>query len=259
MEDNGVIRKFETGATRDTSANKNDYEGFLSPLVIEAFGDYMSENRVQKDGSLRASDNWQKGIPKDVYVKSAFRHFMQFWKLHRGLACVDENGKPVDLKHAVGGLLFNIMGYMHESLKPKSAEDTFTNQELRDEIAKVKASPEFPRFFSHVHISAPYYSPCLYVMVSPKVGCCYYLDNYGWTSHLNWTLDNLLSATGWCDIIPPVEIPAAEAVLMGLPNQTCRWPVELLKHWPGGTSRIPANLVLEKFDTKTTCGGHLND
>ena len=101
MEDNGTIRKFETGATRDTSQNKNDYEGFLSPLVIEAFGDYMSENRKQSDGSVRDSDNWQKGIPITAYVKSGWRHFLQWWKLHRGLPCQDEKGKPVDLHDSV--------------------------------------------------------------------------------------------------------------------------------------------------------------
>jgi hypothetical protein len=116
-EDNGTIRKFETGATRDTAGNKHDYEGFISPLVIEAYGDYMHENRRQKDGTLRDSDNWQKGIPLKVYIKSGWRHFFQWWKISRGLPCKDENGKPVDLRHAICGLLFNAMGYLHESLK----------------------------------------------------------------------------------------------------------------------------------------------
>ena len=73
------MRKFDSGATRDADTNKHDYEGFYSPLVMERFGAYMHRHRVQADGNLRDSDNWQKGIPKDAYIKSAFRHFMDWW------------------------------------------------------------------------------------------------------------------------------------------------------------------------------------
>jgi len=105
------IRKFSTGATRDTDENKNDYEGFLSPLVIEAFGNYMTRHRKQSDGELRASDNWQKGIPKEQYIKSAWRHFLDWWKEHRG----DKSREGIE--NALCGLMFNIMGYYHEYLK----------------------------------------------------------------------------------------------------------------------------------------------
>ena len=107
----GEIRQFETGATRDTEEGKNDYEGFLSPLVIEAYGNYMTKHRKQSDGSLRASDNWQKGIPRDAYMKSAWRHFLDWWKEHRGL------GSREGLIDALCALLFNVMGYLHEVLK----------------------------------------------------------------------------------------------------------------------------------------------
>src|SRR5580698_7792736 len=63
------FRTFETGATRNLDASKYDYEGFLSPLVMERFGQYMHKHRVQADGSLRDSDNWQKGIPLQAYMK----------------------------------------------------------------------------------------------------------------------------------------------------------------------------------------------
>src|SRR3972149_6479395 len=85
------IRTFSTGATRDTNQNKPDYEGFLSPLVIKRFGEYMSKHRVQSDGNLRDSDNWQKGIPKEEYMKSAWRHFMDWWLENRGFE--SRNGK----------------------------------------------------------------------------------------------------------------------------------------------------------------------
>jgi hypothetical protein len=103
------MREFETGATRDTDDGKLDFEGFLSPVVLEAYAKFMHENRVQRDGNLRDSDNWQRGIPRDVYVKSSWRHFFGFWKAWR--AGDREAGKRDAL-----ALLFNIMGWLHEQL-----------------------------------------------------------------------------------------------------------------------------------------------
>jgi hypothetical protein len=109
--DNGVVRVFETGALRDTAADKLDYEGFLSPLVLEEYAKYMHKHRKMADGSMRDSDNWQKGIPKTQYIKSTFRHFFDFWKEHRGLPTKD------GLVAAALGVLFNVSGYLHEHLK----------------------------------------------------------------------------------------------------------------------------------------------
>ena len=52
------MRTFDTGATRDTDSDKLDFDGFLSPLALEAFAEYMHRHRQVADGSLRASDNW---------------------------------------------------------------------------------------------------------------------------------------------------------------------------------------------------------
>lgn len=106
----GEIRKFDTGATRDTDKNKLDFEGFLSPVVVERFAKYMHKNRIQADGNLRDSDNWQKGIPRDAYMKSGFRHFFDWWVQHRGYT------SPFDLEESLCGLLFNVQGYLHELL-----------------------------------------------------------------------------------------------------------------------------------------------
>lgn len=114
-----LIRTFETGATRDTDQDKPDYEGFLSPLVLEEFGRYMLVHQKQADGNLRSSDNWQKGIPKEAYIKSMFRHFFDTWKLHRGLTVTDKKtGKPVTMNEALCALMFNVMGYLYEITKP---------------------------------------------------------------------------------------------------------------------------------------------
>jgi hypothetical protein len=106
----GVVRSFGTGATRDSDDGKYDYEGFLSPVVLEAFAAYMHKHRVQSDGSLRDSDNWQKGMPLDVYMKSMWRHFMDVWKTHRGLEI------EVSQVDALMALLFNVQGYAFELL-----------------------------------------------------------------------------------------------------------------------------------------------
>lgn len=103
------VRTFATGATRDLDENKLDYEGFLSPIVLEEFAKYMHTKRKMPDGSMRDSDNWQKGIPLDAYMKSMFRHFFAVWKSHRQGTDVPEE----DLL----ALLFNVQGYAHETLR----------------------------------------------------------------------------------------------------------------------------------------------
>jgi hypothetical protein len=127
-EDDGTLRTFETGATRDTNTDKLEFEGFLSPLVLTEFARYMHRHRLQSDGTLRASDNWQKGMPFNVYMHSAWRHFMDWWRMHRGLKPVDIEGYPVDcspLVEALCALMFNVMGYLHEvlALKERTWDD----------------------------------------------------------------------------------------------------------------------------------------
>lgn len=111
------MRVFETGATRDTEDEKVDYEGFLSPLVLERYAAYMHTHRVQMDGTTRSSDNWQKGIPLSVYLKSGWRHFMDWWQLHRGPDARHGDLYGDRMEEALCGLLFNVMGYLHEFLK----------------------------------------------------------------------------------------------------------------------------------------------
>ena len=100
-------RTFDTGATRDTDDGKYDYEGFLSPLVLERYAEFMHGHRKMSDGSTRDSDNWQQGIPLDVYMKSMWRHFFDVWSWHRGATSKDY----IDV--ALCALLFNVMGYLH--------------------------------------------------------------------------------------------------------------------------------------------------
>lgn len=108
-----MMRTFEGGATRHSDEGKLDYEGFLSPWALEAYARYLDSHRVQADGKLRASDNWQKGIPLDVYMKSEWRHFHEQWKLHR-----QDDMDTAAMIEAICGVLFNAFGYLHELTVP---------------------------------------------------------------------------------------------------------------------------------------------
>jgi hypothetical protein len=116
------VREFGTGATRDLDADKLDFEGFISPLVLERYAKHMHKARRMPDGSMRESDNWQLGIPVPVYMKSLWRHFFAVWKLYRGLPVTEMvNGVEVvkDLETELSALLFNANGMLHEILKAK--------------------------------------------------------------------------------------------------------------------------------------------
>ena len=87
---------------------------------MERFAEFMHANRVQKDGSLRDSDNWQKGIPLDAYMKSMLRHMLDVWLHHRGLG----HKAKEPLEEALCALRFNVSGYLFELLKAKQAPTT---------------------------------------------------------------------------------------------------------------------------------------
>ncbi len=111
------MRTFGTGATRHSEEGKFDYEGFLSPLVLRRYAKYMDSNRVQADGQSRSSDNWQKGIPLNAYMKSMWRHFMDLWVGHRRCDTRFDIGIDDDaLEAALCAILFNASGYLHEML-----------------------------------------------------------------------------------------------------------------------------------------------
>lgn len=116
------MRKFETGATRDSDDEKLDYEGFISPLVTKRFAEYMHKHRFQADGKVRASDNWQKGMPLEAYMKSLWRHFMDLWLFHRSYSISDH------IEDVLCAILFNVQGYLHELLKNNAKyRDVFTS------------------------------------------------------------------------------------------------------------------------------------
>ncbi len=109
--DDGISRTFDTGATRDTAEGKLDYEGFMDPGTLRVYAEYMHKHRVQSNGALRASDNWQKGIPLTVYMKSLVRHLITAWSWHRS----KDTMKPyADMEEALCGIIFNTLGYLRD-------------------------------------------------------------------------------------------------------------------------------------------------
>lgn len=114
------MRNFDTGATRDSEDGKVDFDGFLSPIALKRYADYLNSHRKQADGKMRDSDNWQRGIPKSVYMKSDFRHFIDLWAIHRGYEVFDpKDGHKITIEEALCAVLFNTFGYLHEELKSK--------------------------------------------------------------------------------------------------------------------------------------------
>jgi hypothetical protein len=112
-------RTFKSGATRDTDKGKLDYDGFLSPLVLKRYAEYMHKCRVQSDGKVRDSDNWKKGIPSSVYMKSMWRHFMDVWSWNfkKGRLENISYNEIKEQEDSLCAVIFNASGYLHELLK----------------------------------------------------------------------------------------------------------------------------------------------
>lgn len=72
-------RVFETGATRSPLGNKLEYDGYLNPLVLKRFAEYMKKHQTQADGQQRAADNWQLNIDMKSLHDSKKRHDIDVW------------------------------------------------------------------------------------------------------------------------------------------------------------------------------------
>lgn len=110
------MRGFATGATRSSDAGRIDPEGFTNPLVEECFYNYMNKHRVQADGNLRASDNWQKGMPRESAIKGMMRHVLHLWTRHRGLPVTDEKA-AANMLEDLAAIRFNVGVYMWEIIR----------------------------------------------------------------------------------------------------------------------------------------------
>jgi hypothetical protein len=120
----GEVRKFSSGATRDTAQGKLDYVRALSPIALRRYVQYLDEHRLQPDGSYRDFDNWKKGIPNDVCLSSLGRHNVDVWLLMHGYETSDNHG-PVNIESALCGIIFNAQTILHNientKLKPETS------------------------------------------------------------------------------------------------------------------------------------------
>ncbi len=115
------MRTFDTGATRSDDAVRDDPEGYMSPIVIERFCQFMTKHREQEDGSVREGDNWQKGMPLAAYMKGLWRHMLHAWTRHRGHKVKDKLA-AADIEEDLCAILFNAHGYLFEMLKKQERE-----------------------------------------------------------------------------------------------------------------------------------------
>lgn len=120
------MREFDTGATRDTNEGKYDYSGFISPAVMTIFAAYMHRHRKQADGTMRAANNWKKGIPVTAYHESLIRHVFEYWLY------VEQHGGAFDEAiDSLCAIMFNVQGLLHEASKAGKTDWSRTT-ELKD-------------------------------------------------------------------------------------------------------------------------------
>ena len=113
------MREADTGATRDVANTKPQYEGYNASIVEWRYGQYMLKHQEQTDGVTRASDNWQKGMPRQWFIDSLYRHFVDVVLYH-------DNHPEImteDIEEALCAILFNAKGYLYEVLLNRSVKD----------------------------------------------------------------------------------------------------------------------------------------
>lgn len=134
------IRKFNSGAVRDTGDGKLEYLGFNHPLLDFKFSEYMHRHRKMADGSLRASDNWWGGFGKKITIQSLSRHVEDLKLLHSGYFVyeVRDGSKAerkvfkdklkelpagyieITIEECCSAIRFNAMAYLLDELKERN-------------------------------------------------------------------------------------------------------------------------------------------
>lgn len=111
-DDEPQIRTFDSGATRDALTGKLAVHRFMSPKVVKRYCEYLESHRVQTNGEVRDPDNWKKGMPKEVYAESLFRHVMiDAWEQFESTGTITED--------TLCAILFNASGFLFEGLREK--------------------------------------------------------------------------------------------------------------------------------------------
>jgi len=113
-----AMRISPTGATRD-HALKPEHFKFFSPRSFHAYTEYMFGKRIQPDGALRDANNWANGMPRDWYVQSGGRHWMDV--VYHLSDCSELATE--DLETALCAMMFNVQALLHEVLVDRDVQE----------------------------------------------------------------------------------------------------------------------------------------
>lgn len=102
------MRKFLTGAIRDSDDNKEDYTETISWLSFKRYAEYMT-GKKKKYGA----GNFKKGIPIESYEQSLMRHIQKYFANKYEGANLEPN------EDHLSAAWFNIQGIMYEEEKTK--------------------------------------------------------------------------------------------------------------------------------------------
>lgn len=107
---------FETGAMRDLSEDKLDFEGCLTPELLTAYAEFKRITRRMADGTMRDDKNWKKGMPIGGYMKSLWRHMVALHAAYLSDAMQDEYEGEGEFEAAMA-MMFNIQGFVFERIR----------------------------------------------------------------------------------------------------------------------------------------------
>lgn len=97
------MRKFETGAVRDSENGKEDYTETISWTAFKRYAQYMT-----KCAEKYGTGNFKKGINIDSYERSMIRHLQKYMENKYEQGTIE-----TDSDH-LSAMVFNIFGIMHE-------------------------------------------------------------------------------------------------------------------------------------------------
>jgi hypothetical protein len=102
------MRKFTSGAVRDSDDTKEDYVETISWRAMKRYAKYMTGKK-----SRYGSGNFKKGIPIESYEQSLLRHIQKYLenKYEGGTIEVEEDH--------LSAIVFNTFGIMHEENETK--------------------------------------------------------------------------------------------------------------------------------------------
>lgn len=118
--DNGTLRTFPGGATRDTAEGKPVPWRYGSAVTDKLFGEYMLKHQVQSDGEIRDGDNWKSGFGIAVLDDSLSRHVQDYRLIQEGNSHL---AREQDVIEVLCAILFNVQALIKEHYEELHRED----------------------------------------------------------------------------------------------------------------------------------------